>query len=477
MTTLARRLKRTLQDSQNELLDALRSNGSHWSLDLLPEETEHIDSFSTAAIPALEQSAAAGVSFAGLRGATGPKSDELLGIAHDLAQAVVGPLRRRLSDGEGLDGADESVVAEHVGSAFREWKGERIERLAGDHVVAAFSAGTIAAAASGSSTNLEWVAVSDSGDAPCPDCEDNGLNGSLAPGEEFPTGHRASARPPRVSMPARPSPPPRLLPCVPPVTCLRRRARRPIAAAVGSSPPSSSLIILIASLRTFAVFYTDALWFSSVNLHSVWSSCSRSRSGSWWSSPPSSPCMLLASLLVAERLAPKGPSLDAEDEFVKRYQEVIGPYAGWLRAGVVVVLSLIIGSQAIGQWNNWILFRNSTPFATTDPQFHRNVGLLRLHAALSSSSWSTGPWWRSGRGAPGHRAQPLPERRDPTAGIPPAGPTGGQGPHLGHPRPAGPGQGGRATTWPATASICPATATTRVPTTPTCTPGSRPSSS
>ena len=83
--------------------------------------------------------------------------------------------------------------------------------------------------------------------------------------------------------------------------------------------------------------------------------------------------LLLASLLVAERLAPKGPSLDAEDEFVKRYQEIIGPYSRWLRAAVVVVLSLIIGSQAIGQWNNWILFRNSTPFPATDPQFHRNV--------------------------------------------------------------------------------------------------------
>ena len=45
----------------------------------------------------------------------------------------------------GLADADEGVVAEHVGSAFREWKGERIERLAGDHVVAAFSAGTISA--------------------------------------------------------------------------------------------------------------------------------------------------------------------------------------------------------------------------------------------------------------------------------------------------------------------------------------------
>jgi DivIVA domain-containing protein len=190
VTTLSRRLKRTLQDSQNELLDSLRSNGSRWSTDLLPDETEHLDSFSTAALPALEQAAAAGVSFSGLRGATGPKTDVLLGIAHDLALAVVGPLRRRLAGGDGLDGADESMVAEHVGSAFREWKGERIERLAGDHVVAAFSAGTIAAAEGASPSPLEWVAVSDSGDNPCPDCEDNGLSGSLAPGEEYPTGHR-----------------------------------------------------------------------------------------------------------------------------------------------------------------------------------------------------------------------------------------------------------------------------------------------
>ena len=190
VTTLARRLKRTLQDSQNDLLDSLRSNGSQWSADLLPDETEHVDAMSTAAMPALEQSAAAGVSFSGLKGASGPKADVLLGIAHGLAEAVVGPLRRRLAAGEGLEGAEESVVAEHVGSAFREWKGERVERLAGDHVVAAFSAGTIAAAQGAGSSPLEWVAVSDSGDTPCPDCEDNGLNGSQPPGEEFPTGHR-----------------------------------------------------------------------------------------------------------------------------------------------------------------------------------------------------------------------------------------------------------------------------------------------
>ena len=133
------------------------------------------------------------------------------------------------------------------------------------------------------------------------------------------------------------------------------------------------LILLIAFLRTFAVFYTDALWFSSISLHSVWLKLFEIKAGLLVTFAVIFAVLLLASLIVAERLAPKGPSLDAEDEFVKRYQEVIGPYSRWLRVVVVVVLSLIIGSRAVGQWQNWILFNNSTPFDATDPQFHRNV--------------------------------------------------------------------------------------------------------
>jgi uncharacterized membrane protein (UPF0182 family) len=146
----------------------------------------------------------------------------------------------------------------------------------------------------------------------------------------------------------------------------RRRRRGIIIALI-------ILIVVFASLRTFAVFYTDALWFSSVSLHRVWTTLVEIKIGLLVTFAVIFAVMLLASLLVAERLAPKGPSVDAEDEFVKRYQEVIGPYARWLRVAVVAVLSLIIGSQAIGQWQNWILFRNSTPFPTSDPQFHRNV--------------------------------------------------------------------------------------------------------
>lgn len=88
------------------------------------------------------------------------------------------------------------------------------------------------------------------------------------------------------------------------------------------------LIVVIASLRTFAVFYTNALWFSSVNLHAVWLQLFEVKAGLFVAFSLIFAALLTVSLLVAERLAPRGPALDAEDEFVKRYREIIGPYRG-----------------------------------------------------------------------------------------------------------------------------------------------------
>ena len=151
---------------------------------------------------------------------------------------MVGVLRRRLSEGEGgLVGAEETVVAEHVGSAFREWKGERIERLAGDYAVAAFSAGTLSALEGESSAELEWLAVSGSGDVPVPRLR--GQRAQRIPATRSGVSHRppASAGPPRAVDASCCAPPPRLQPCVPPVTCLKWRVRPSVAVAVGSLPP------------------------------------------------------------------------------------------------------------------------------------------------------------------------------------------------------------------------------------------------
>ena len=81
-------------------------------------------------------------------------------------------------------GDDQGVLVEALGSAYREWKTERIERVSGDVLAAAFSRGTWNEVPEG--TPLRWI-VEDTG-GPCPDCDDDALAGSLPKGEAFPTG-------------------------------------------------------------------------------------------------------------------------------------------------------------------------------------------------------------------------------------------------------------------------------------------------
>ncbi|MDQ1439155.1 MAG: hypothetical protein QOK43_2784 [Acidimicrobiaceae bacterium] len=178
---LARKLKRSLQDEQNDVLDRLRSRRSRSTEGVLPALDEHLARHVAVALPFLEQA--------------GPGVD-VAAVAHELADAIVGPLRRQLEpalrggsnegdDGEG-DDAEESDPADRIGAAYREWKGDRIERLASHAVVSAWSRAAYRSVAEG--TVLRWV-VDDQG-APCPDCDDNALAGPTAKGDEYPTGQQ-----------------------------------------------------------------------------------------------------------------------------------------------------------------------------------------------------------------------------------------------------------------------------------------------
>ncbi len=182
VATLARRLKRALQDDQNDILDRLRARGS-WTAEVLPAEAEHAQRYVRAGLDQLLEAARAGATFAG------GKADEAPGVedvAAELASDIVTPLRRRLEgEGPSVNEGDESALVELVGAAFREWKGARTERLAGDHAVYAFARAALAAVPVG--TALRWVVDDDV--AECPDCDDNALAGPVPSGEDFPTGH------------------------------------------------------------------------------------------------------------------------------------------------------------------------------------------------------------------------------------------------------------------------------------------------
>jgi hypothetical protein len=188
VANLTRRLKRSLQDDQNDLLDRLRSSGSRQEVDSdsLPDEQEHLARYAGVTRDHLIEAARVGMALAGAEADMAAAESAGDAAADELAVALVAPLRRRLEPGDDQAGEDGQLQVERVGAAFREWKGSRVEALAADHVVAAFSRAVVAVAPPGQ--RLRWVADDDGG--ACADCDDNALGGAVAAGDEFPTGHR-----------------------------------------------------------------------------------------------------------------------------------------------------------------------------------------------------------------------------------------------------------------------------------------------
>ena len=172
---LSRAVKRALGDDQNRLLDRIRSTPALGGDDLLGPEEEHRSVFAQAVRAQLGEAYAAGTVFAGAPGGVpddGTVEESTTGLAH----VVVTMLRRQIED----EGGD---LGDQVSAAYREWRGERVQRVCGDYATQAFSAGVVAA---GADQKLRWIVTSATG---CSDCEDNALAGAVSASEAFPTGH------------------------------------------------------------------------------------------------------------------------------------------------------------------------------------------------------------------------------------------------------------------------------------------------
>ncbi|HVM08194.1 MAG TPA: UPF0182 family protein [Acidimicrobiales bacterium] len=144
------------------------------------------------------------------------------------------------------------------------------------------------------------------------------------------------------------------------------------------------LFLLITSFRGIARFYTDYLWFSELDVDDVFTASLSTKFvlstvfiGLFF-------VLVVANLVVADRLAPTFRAMGPEDEIVARYQEAVGPHAGKVRLGVAALFALIAGSGAGSQWRNWLLFRNSVDFDVPDPVFGRDVSFYVFRLPLLS---------------------------------------------------------------------------------------------
>ena len=191
---VSRRIKRVLQDDQNELLDRLRTTGDrkaagligtvdHLSERYLEVLSGFVESVARASREFYGQYVQATTGDSNLLGIAPEPSGEMYAnaneLARELADEVMGRIERVLSRDESDEDAS---LASNFGAAFRELKTEYVEPLTRDLVTSLVGGWLL------SCSDVKKVAWLRSAGPGCSDCEDNELAGALDSGTEFPTG-------------------------------------------------------------------------------------------------------------------------------------------------------------------------------------------------------------------------------------------------------------------------------------------------
>ncbi|WP_421120989.1 UPF0182 family protein [Aquihabitans daechungensis] len=147
--------------------------------------------------------------------------------------------------------------------------------------------------------------------------------------------------------------------------------------------------IVLVSLRGIAGFYTDYLWFDSLNLGAVWSRVLTTKATLSIIGGVVFFTLCWGNLLIAERLAPVFRPSSGDDDLIERYHEMIGRRAWLVRLGVALFMALIIGVSLGASWNDWILFTNAVDFDQVDATFKKDIGfyVFQLPFLLSAASW------------------------------------------------------------------------------------------
>jgi DivIVA domain-containing protein len=179
LAPLLKRTKRTVQDDQNALLDAVRRHkGRPTAAQVMPDDDALLGEWSAVLQDTLDVAYASGRVAAG-----GESRDAESALVREAAAAVVEPLRARVSAAiDSGDEGDTGGLVERIGARYREWKNQTLESSLAEALSFAWSRGVYDAVPD--DAVLWWVPFEE---GRCSDCDDNGLEPTKK-SELFPTG-------------------------------------------------------------------------------------------------------------------------------------------------------------------------------------------------------------------------------------------------------------------------------------------------
>ena len=129
------------------------------------------------------------------------------------------------------------------------------------------------------------------------------------------------------------------------------------------------LAVLVGGFVVFTGYYTDWLWYQSVDKAEVFTTSILTRLLLFGVFGAFLGLMVGVAMWIAWRTRPTFQAMTPEQASLERYRMAIDPY----RRRVTIVLSVVVGFigglTASGEWGTYLLWRNATPFGIEDPQF------------------------------------------------------------------------------------------------------------
>ncbi|SBT91559.1 hypothetical protein GA0115233_103180 [Streptomyces sp. DI166] len=144
------------------------------------------------------------------------------------------------------------------------------------------------------------------------------------------------------------------------------------------------LAVLGMAFTMFAGFWTDWLWYRSVNYSSVFTTTLWTKIGLFFVFGLLMALSVGFNIWLAHRLRPPLSAMSMEQQSLDRYRMGIAPYKKWLLLAITALVGLIAGASASGQWRTWLMWVNGVSFGQKDPQFHLDVSFYAFDL----------PWYR-----------------------------------------------------------------------------------
>ena len=145
----------------------------------------------------------------------------------------------------------------------------------------------------------------------------------------------------------------------------------------GPLPITVGILVAIGvALVSMSGFYADWLWFKSVNFTSVWSTVLVTKVVLFVAAGLITAALILLNIIIAYKRRPLYVPMTIEADNLERYRAQIEPIKRWVVLGLAVALFYFAGTSGSLLWSTWLLFKNSTPFGATDPQFNMDISFF-----------------------------------------------------------------------------------------------------